>query len=156
MPTVLIGLLLAATALSQGGCRNSEKASSVQTDVPADLKIILGHNAAPAGRLMGYTIQGDGGAIRWEGKYPGENVEASGRLDEEAVRSLWKRIQEMGFLQMQQQVPGGVHWFVNVEANGDSRRVTWSRRDTAALTPVQQLYEDCRDLVEEAVRGSES
>lgn len=148
-----IGIM--AFLVAPGGCKQGEKASAMSEDIPSDLKIIIGQQGTFAGRSMGYSINADGAVLRWEGKFPEEHVEARASAPEAQVEQLWKHAREIGFLQMQEQVMSTVNTFVNVTANGESRRVTWDRRDENALTAAQQFYDACMEVAAGAFEGSE-
>ena len=133
------------------GCKRGEKAASTEMSIPADLKIVLGHTGGFAGRSMGYSIYANGDVLKWEGKYPEENRQATAIVDQDHVQQLWNHASEIKILEMQEQVMGNVTWFITVTADGESRRVTWAKRDEEALTPAQQFFDDCMEVAETVV-----
>jgi hypothetical protein len=124
------------------GCKHGEKTSGDEP-LPEDLQFVFGVEGAFAGRGMGYIIHRSGEVIRWEGKYPGEVIEATAVVDAAQVRRLWKMAEEIGFLKMSEQVMATVNTFITVTAGGESSRVTWVERDENALTPAQKFYDEC-------------
>ncbi len=141
---------LVMVMLGIDGCKHSEKNPSVE-EIPSDLQIIFGQQGTFAGRSMGYSIYGDGQVVRWEGKYPEENKEATATVDADHVRRLWKRAQEIGFLEMSDQAMATVNTFITLTADGESRRVTWVDRDANAPTPAQKFYDECVDVAKKAL-----
>ncbi len=159
--STLFGMLL----MGYGGCKQTEQKPTMEEerqtvrtgsdDVPADLKIIFGQQGTFAGRGMGYSINAGGEVLRWEGKYPEENTEASATVDAAHVQRLWKYAQEIGFLEIQEQAMATVNNFITLTAGGESRRVTWVQRDEDALTPAQKFYDECMVVAKTAL-GEES
>jgi len=136
-------------ALSFGGCKQGEKTSAQANPVPEDLKLTFGQSGGFAGRMMGYSIDAGGTVVRWEGKYPEENRQATSTLDQAQVQQLWDHATAIELLEMQEQVMDNIVWFVTVTAEGESRRVTWNKQDPEA--PVQQFFNACMDLAKTAL-----
>ena len=136
------GWLLMVMMLTAAGCKGGENAAE-NASIPSDLRIIVGQQGTFAGRGMGYTIDAAGNVSRWEGKYPGEIVQADTTIEPGQVEQLWRRAEEIGFLSMQDQEMASIYNFVSVRARGESRRVTWTQRDDDAPTPAQAFYDEC-------------
>jgi len=138
-----------------GSCKQGEKTSSMTQEIPSDLKIIFGQQGTFAGRSMGYSINGTGEVIRWEGKYPEEHTEATATVSEDEIQRLWRHAQKIGFLEMKEQAMSTVNMFITVTADGESRRVTWVGRDEDALTPAQKFYDECLAVAKAALEQEE-
>ena len=145
-----LSTILAVSLMGANGCKHAEESASAE-EIPSDLKIVFGQQGTFAGRGMGYSIDASGEVVRWEGKFPGENTEASATVEENHVRSLWNHAQEIGFLEMQDQAMSTINYFVTLTANGESRRVTWIERNEDALTPAQRFYDECRAVARSAL-----
>ncbi|MBT8400971.1 MAG: hypothetical protein KJO98_10890 [Rhodothermia bacterium] len=144
-------IVVAILLMGSNGCKHTEENRPMTSEVPSDLKIIFGQQGTFAGRGMGYSIAGSGEVLRWEGKYPEENIEASAVTDSGHIQSLWQRAQEIDFLEMRDQSMSTVHYFVTMTANGESRRVTWVERNEESLTQAQEFYEECRAVAMSAL-----
>ena len=141
----LVALLLA----SGPGCKHSEKAMAA----PSDLQIMVGQGGGFAGRMTGYTIGADGSVVEWEGKYPGENKRADAPADKERAAALWQQAVEANILETSQQEVGNMTWFVNVRADGQTRRVSWSEwpEDRTTLSDAQAFYNACVEAARAAL-----
>ena len=137
------------------GCKGGSKATSSPDTVPGDLKIIFGRMGTFGGRSMGYSISGNGDIVRWEGKYPEENIQANAKADTESVRRLWARAEEIGFLQLKYQDMTVVGSFINVTAGGESRRVVWGDQDDGVPTGVKEFYEECLEVARKTIMNDE-
>lgn len=144
-----LGSLLMVMMLTGAGCKGGENAAE-NASIPSDLRIIVGQQGTFAGRGMGYTIDAAGNVSRWEGKYPGEIVQADTTIDRGQVEQLWRRAEEIGFLSMQDQEMASMYNFVSVRAGGESRRVTWTKREEDAPTPAQAFYDECMQTAKSA------
>ncbi len=134
------------------GCKCGESSSSSSgQEIPADLTILFGRQGTFAGRSMGYSINADGDVVRWEGKFPGENQLAAATVGRHEVRRLWRRAEEIGFLQMKEQAMATEGLFITLSAGGESRRVTWVARAGEAKTPVQAFFDECMDVAKTAL-----
>ena len=152
-PAMILAFVL-FVAFAAAACKNGEKTAG-EGQPPDDLEIVFGMEGAFAGRGMGYTIRRDGEVERWEGKFPGENREAAATISADEVSRLWKRAEEIGFLQMSDQVMATTNSFITVTAGGESTRVTWVERDEDALTAAQQFFDECMAVAKAALGEEE-
>jgi len=144
---VLPLLLVYACSPSRGA-----GAGAAAGDLPPDLTILFGRTGGVAGQLQGHSIRADGSVLRWNGKAPEEHVQAEGQLARDQVAALWAHVQAADVFGQQRQDMDPVVSFVNVTANGESRRVAWHvpLGEDPPDTPIQGLF----DALQEAARAA--
>jgi hypothetical protein len=134
------------------GCKHGEGASPGESGIPRDLAITCGIQGIQGGRGNGYTINGNGEVVRWEGRYPGHNRYATAVADTSTIWKLWEHAERINFLEMRDQAMAVTYWFISVSANGESRRHTWVERNEEALTPAQEFFDECMNVARTAMR----
>ena len=162
MATRLIALPMLVSLLLLS-CSNKEKmssstnllSSSAMHQVPGDFKMTMGMGGLPGGRLMGYSIDASGSLRQWEGKYPEENIQREATMASDQVNELWRQLVDSQYFEMERQSGGAAGTFMNVVANGEVHRISWSNPlgTKPQATEWQQLYDDCMEMVQQTLSG---
>lgn len=153
--SLIIGCLVWLMATGLPGCmRNQQQhAATAVEPIPEDLQVTFGSGGGFTGMWRGFTISSDGTLYSWEGRAPGENQKAVGKVSAVQLDQLWQRIRQANFFDQEIDQAGNMTTIFRVRANRQEHRVAWplgNASKTRVSDSLRQLHDFCQQLVEQA------
>lgn len=118
---------------------SEETMDSEEGGVPDDFRMVFGQGGGFSGFWNGYAIEADGQVTSWTGRTQEADTLASGRLEPADLADLWRRVQEVGVLDRIARDTGNMTAFIELTAEGRSRRVSWVPGAEGVEPPVSDL-----------------
>lgn len=154
---ILMPLLFGAF-LFLNGCKQQEEIrkkdqSSLDIEVPEDLKMVIGSGGGFTGKWKGYTIYGNGNLEKWNGRWEEDNtVLLDKKLNKQELQSIWKRVLEIDFFITKINENGSFISVIKITAEDLENRVTWIPGIEGIELPQHKVEEFYRDINKELNR----
>ena len=157
MRLLSIGFVLLLTGYLGPGCKSSKKTAqeielpSVQSMValPQQLKIVCGQGGGFTGSWQGFTINGDGQVLSWNGQQAEANPEPAGELASDSLQILWHQLDAMDFMNIEMEEYANLTAIIEVQTEEGTNRVSWLPK-LAGLepleTPIDSFYVRCTNM----------
>lgn len=152
-----IGFMLILAGYLGPGCKSSKKAAQ-ETELPAvqaraalpqSLKIVCGQGGGFTGSWQGFTINGNGQVLSWEGQQAESNPEPAGELAPDSLQLLWNQLHAMDFMSIEMEEYANMTAIIEVQTAEGTNRVSWLPKLTSLEpleTPIDSFYVRCTNM----------
>ncbi len=142
---VLLLLSLGSGLVACGGANGTRTMDAM----PPDFSIVIGSGGGYSGMWEGHRIDADGAVTAWSGVAEREEARRVGSLSESHMASLWQRIHDDGLLDLQISESGNLTTFIEMTANGSTRRLSWATGSQAEdpTSTAASVYQYVRDVI---------